>query len=485
MFNQKNKKLRHVCKSRFIEIKIDSDSDNIDDDLKTTEINSEDFTNGSAFSTNTSDDGVDRVNKKHHKITSTNIANLIKNSRNHLQKDKETTSPISIDQSIPTQNIIELVLQNKKKNIPYLLKKKLKRSKRLLKPKKIKIKLAFTLYTVSPINCYSQTAIVNFELVFIYRKWDYMRYKFVPKLDDERHFPFVIINSCGDMSIIRKSTGAFIGNNVIISELYGKTKPIRHNTRARDTMLYETYNIICEVKVINRLNLIPFNALYVPINIGTNGLPGTENINFINSEHTSFCAIMRDLDATFFSIPHWERFSNTYVRMTKVVNNIQRNTNLLKDKSISKNKELIIKQKKDEIFCPRAYFLIKYNFNPTEELIKYFIIPTMFNNMLIMFSSLDKSDYLALFTTLCLTDIALLFTMPETKCVTLSEASIISDVLISILLTFKRWFYDSKIPNSWHWIPSVSKGVLLLGGKIWSYCKFKNETSYLNTWFTN
>ena len=451
----KHPKLKHVCNSSFIEIKIDTESDNQEDDLKTMELNSEEFTNGSHFSTNSKDTASKDTASKE-----TNSKEPELNNKNRIPKK---------------ENIIELVIKNKKKRF---LKNKYRRNKPILKPKKIRVKLLFVLYNVSPINCYSQTAKVNFELVIMYRKWDYLKYKFVPKLDGERHFPFVIINSCGDMEIVRKTTGAFIGNNISKCELYGKNKPITHNTRARDTILYETYNIICEVKLINRLNLIPFNVVYVPINIGTNGLPGTEAIHFINSSQTSFCAIMRDQDATFFSIPPWERFTNTYVRMTKVLNSMQSNNNILKIEDCKKLNNT-------EIYWPRAYFLVKYVFNPTEELIKYFIIPSMFNNMLIMFSSLDKSDFLSLFTTLCLTDIALLFTMPETKCVTLSEASLISDVLISILLTFKRWFYDSKIPGSWHWIPSISKGLLLLGGKIWSYCNVKKETKYLNTWFTN
>ena len=446
---KKKRSPSRVSKSIIINVHQDTETEPIEFDISTTDLCSEDSS-----------------------TVSTSISVI------HEKSDKTENQT--------TKAIIELVTKSKREDIrsPSLRRRTIRGSLKR-KQKKIKVKLVFTLNTISPINNYSQTAKVNFELGILYKKWDFIRYKFVPVQDNTRCFPFIINNACGDMEIVRKTTGELFNSNINNCELYGNSHIAKKDTQARDIILYEIYSIICEVKLINRLNLIPFNVVYVPINIGTNGSPRTEQIHFIHSRQSSFYSIMDKYDATFFSIPKWERFSKTpYARMTRVTNNMKSKLPICINSSKKgvKNKCLY---KNFQIYWPRAYYVVKFTFSATEDIIKYFIIPTMFNNMLILFSTLEKNDFLSLFTTFCLTDIALLFTMPETKCLTISETSIISDVLISIFLACNRWFYNDSINSYWHLLPSISKGLLLLGGKIWSCCQIKKENQYLKKWFIN
>ena len=342
-------------------------------------------------------------------------------------------------------------------------------SHKLVKSKSsIKVKLIFILHSIGDVTKYSKSAKVNFQLAILYRKKDFLKRNFVPVLDGIRCFPFIIQNACGDYNVLYKHTGEFVGN-ILIDDLYYEHPESSEPVSDKFTIMYEVYNIMCEVRVINRLNLVPYNVVYVPISIATNGYPNTEKVVFLKSSQTSFQTVMKGMDATFFSIPAWEKFSKSqFVRMMKVENY---------NSSISKVRNNI-----ETYQWPRAYYMVKYSFDSIEDTIKYFIIPTMFNNMIIMFSSLDTNDFLALFTTFCLTDIALLFTMPETKCLTISEASITSDLIMSIILAFNRWYTEETLSYKWHWFPSVVKGLLMIGGKLWASFKIKNEMTYLKSW---
>ena len=240
-----------------------------------------------------------------------------------------------------------------------------------LKLKKIKVNLIFNLYSISNINCYSQTAIANFQIDFIYRKSDYLKYNFVPDDENElRAFPFILVNACGDYNIAKKITGDFIGNSVSGARLYARKQIPKDFTEVddKDILYFESYHIVAEIKLINNLNYIPFNTVYAPINISTTGYHNTERVRFVNSAENSFKSSLSKRDSIFFSVPKWEMPSNTYSRMIVVEN--------------CKTEEQMIQY--GSLKWPRAYYLLKYDFNPFEEIIKYFIIPTLFNNMLIM-----------------------------------------------------------------------------------------------------
>jgi len=82
----------------------------------------------------------------------------------------------------------------------------------------------------------------------------------------------------------------------------------------------------------------------------------------------------------------------------------------------------------------RIYFLLSYSFGITEDIIKYYLIPTILTSTIVLFYTIDISSFAGLFPTIMLGDIALLFIQPETGKFTFNEKSIHMNILMTIIL---------------------------------------------------
>lgn len=345
----------------------------------------------------------------------------------------------------------------------------------ILKMGRIPVKVQLTVLSISSINNYSETATVNFQLHILYRKSDALDYDFIPENGD---FPYIILNNCGDINVNNSVKEEFYVKDFInLNRAFGKRDYNIIDKPNECIVVLECHHIICDLKLINYQKLIPFNSVYLTINIGVTGYKNTNLITYVNMNDTSFGSkpVSKELD-TFLNTPYWEKSTSVNVGSIYTFN------------CLTAEELAVVNSEADDSAIPRwsrLYYLMKYDFSPYEDIVKFFLIPTLFNNMLVLYSSMDRADFNGLFTTFCLTDIALLFTMPETKCLTISEASVMSDVIVSIAIAGRKWFSNSELSGYWHLLPLISKTVILVGGWCYSYKKKFSEYRFLNRWFTD
>ena len=83
----------------------------------------------------------------------------------------------------------------------------------------------------------------------------------------------------------------------------------------------------------------------------------------------------------------------------------------------------------------RVYFLRIFRFNFWEDIVKYYLIPSLLTVTIILFYDIDKSDFSGLFSTIILGDIALLFIQPETNNLTYNEHSVHLNIGLVLILT--------------------------------------------------
>jgi hypothetical protein len=360
----------------------------------------------------------------------------------------------------------------------------------LLPDKKINIRLLFTLYSIEEVNTYSQSAKVNFQIDFLFKKSDKLKYNFT--LEDNK-FPFVIINACGDYNIIREYRGEYKSNTLNKFNLYANKKLISNtaaNEDDEDIIMFDSYHMIVEVKVVNHTNFIPFNNIYIPIHISTTGYHNTQFLYFTNSDETSFGEHWGNEDekTTFGGLPFNDTIKGAYVRMMSVHNSVATGQieqaaqyeEIMKIKDIMKKTDTVTAEKYDPkgFWWPRAYFIVKYNFTYKEDIFKYFIIPTLFNHILVIVSSLKKAEFLALFTTFCLSDIALLFTMPATKTLTISEISVMLEISVSLILVSTQWYTDPPLTYLFHFFTLISQLLLIFISKFHISKVKKSENNF-------
>ena len=96
-----------------------------------------------------------------------------------------------------------------------------------------------------------------------------------------------------------------------------------------------------------------------------------------------------------------------------------------------------------------------HSFGITEDIIKYYLIPTILTVTMILFYSIDVSSFAGLFPTILLGDIALLFIQPETGNFTFNEKSIHLNIIMTITLCILKLL---KIPlyfGQLYWIIGI------------------------------
>jgi hypothetical protein len=285
---------------------------------------------------------------------------------------------------------------------------------------KIPIKVGFTNHTFSNISPTDKSVIINLEIYFIYNEKEVLdNFKISPDNKNEFKFPFFIQNALEiktqDLCVTYADCGDIKNNNIN----YHKTKGILNNNETCNKKTFcrlEKHSIICELKIINFVELIPFNSILIPIKIITNGCQGCENIKFIPE---SGCEIM------------W----GVQVKSTKFGNRWLPDGYILSTDIQTGN---ITNYEDMDTSYSRIYFILGYKFGVLMDIIKYYYIPTVLTIILSVFYHLEENDFVGLFSTIILGDIALLFILPTTGTITRSEKSVCLNILlVFILIIFK------------------------------------------------
>ena len=147
------------------------------------------------------------------------------------------------------------------------------------------VKVGLTIHKISKFQPTDTTVKANLEVYFTYKKDEiinhFYKYKNINNLnyetfEEQFKFPYLIAN-CISVDEIRsqfnllkkiKNDNTNYHNNNTVEENYDEYK-------------LEKYVLNCELEVVNFTNLLPFNKMLVPINIITDGSPGTEKIKLV------------------------------------------------------------------------------------------------------------------------------------------------------------------------------------------------------------
>lgn len=206
----------------------------------------------------------------------------------------------------------------------------------------------------------------------------------------------------------------------------------------------EKFMITCELEVYNFTQKIPFNEVYIPVKILTNGGPNSNKILF------RFEQISKNLkwewSKKILNQGHWSNFlySCNY-KCIKKFDCIATRIIKLKDGNKTLNKKY-----------DRIYFLRIYRFNFWEDVVKYYLIPCLLTITVILFYEININEFSGFISTIILGDIALLFIEPETNTFTYNERSIQVNIGFVFLLTLLK-FINVNIH-----IPLFSAGVIIL-----------------------
>jgi hypothetical protein len=294
---------------------------------------------------------------------------------------------------------------------------------------KIPVKVGITNHVFSDISPHDKTVMLNFEVYFIYPEEKILdNFKISENEKDDFRFPFHIQNSLDinthnswisyatcynitENNIDYHKLDAIYKNEEIGMEIYGEDeiRPFQKPFKCK----LEKHNIICELKIINFVELIPFNLVLVPIKIITNGCQGSNNIKFISESR----------DEIMWGV--------------KVKSNTIANRWLPKGYILSTN---IKTGKITDSAYSRIYFILCYKFSVFMDIIKYYFIPTILTIILTLFYNLGESDFAGLFSTIVLGDIALLFILPTTGEITKSEKSVCLNILMVIFITILKLY---------------------------------------------
>lgn len=280
----------------------------------------------------------------------------------------------------------------------------------------VKVKVGITNHIFSELNSTDKTITLNFEVNFIYEVKELVNKFKLTEDDAVKNFriPFHIQNAL-DINI-KESWISYSKFKVLreIDKTYYKLPPLDINTSISDDKIFklEKHNIICELKIINFVSLIPFNKVLIPIKIITNGCPGSDKIEFVPENYNEIMWGVKTEKKLLSN--YWLPIG--YVLAPHIQTGFQ-------EKSYS-----------------RIYFILSYQFSPLIDIIKYYFIPCILTIILTLFYNLEESDFAGLFSTIVLGDIALLFILPATGEITRSEKSVCLNILLVIIITILKLY---------------------------------------------
>ena len=335
--------------------------------------------------------------------------------------------------------------------------------------KQICVKTGVTVHQMSKISSHETSIKVNLEIYFSYDEDEVIDLFFQPKLykqlekyqkEEKENFkkdfklPFLIANAneidIYDYWCSYKYFNLELENN-LKNDNIDDSLPIDTSTdyhtmlgvlkKEKDTEQYtitgipkkdstkrfklEKYMITCDLEVYNFTQKIPFNEVYIPIKIITNGGPNTNKIQFVYERQSninwgwSIDTLDKDLWSNFLYSCNSKCKNQFDCIATKIVKLKEGNP--------------VYKEKYD-----RVYFLLIYRFDFWEDIVKYYLIPSMLTVTIILFYDIDKSDFSGLFSTIILGDIALLFIQPETNNLTYNEHSVHLNIGLVLILTLLK-----------------------------------------------
>ena len=141
------------------------------------------------------------------------------------------------------------------------------------------VKVGMTIHKIAKFQPTDTTVKANLEIYFTYPEDQILsifeKYsKDDPDFKKNFKFPFLISNS------IETNIGSEAFSKVQVKPGRDINYHNNNNSNLPNAITYrlEKYMINCELEVVNFTHLLPFNKIIVPINIITNGQPGTEEI---------------------------------------------------------------------------------------------------------------------------------------------------------------------------------------------------------------
>ena len=368
----------------------------------------------------------------------------------------------------------------------------------------IVVKTGVTVHQMSKISSHETSIKINMEVYFTYDEEEIINLFFQPKTDNQYEqnkekddfqqnfqFPFLIANA-NEIDFYKYWSSYKYFDSTMENvfkdcsqdhRLDNKPRPKRtkqqedtdyhqmvgiekHDSFRRFKM--EKYMIICELEVYNFTEKIPFNEVYIPIKIITNGGPHTNKIQFRFEQESN---INWEWSVNTLDQGLWLNFLKSCgSRCTQEFDCISTRVVKLKEGNPVYEKEY-----------DRVYFLRIYRFNFWEDIVKYYLIPSLLTITIILFYDIDKSDFSGLFSTIILGDIALLFIQPETNNLTYNEHSVHLNIGLVLILTLL------KITKTHIHTLIYSLGGLLISvgnfshNYISSYYFFKNKRNTIST----
>lgn len=173
------------------------------------------------------------------------------------------------------------------------------------------VKVGLTIHKISKFQPTDTTVKANLEVYFTYRKDEiinhFYKYKNTNNLDYETFeeqfkFPYLIAN-CISVDEIRSQV------NLLKKNKNNNTNYHNNNTVETDYDEYklEKYVLNCELEVVNFTNLLPFNKMLVPINVITDGSPGTEKIKLV--EEITNTKLEKDVNGSLVNLEYIKKYS--------------------------------------------------------------------------------------------------------------------------------------------------------------------------------
>ena len=177
----------------------------------------------------------------------------------------------------------------------------------LAEDKKV-VKVGMTIHKIGKFQPVDTTVKVNLEIYFTYKKDEiypiFQKFYKGDNFEQDFKFPFLISNAV-DYNEDKLITVIKTNDNNINYHEY------TYDESGCNEFILEKYMIQCELEVVNFTQLLPFNKMLIPINIITNGSPGTNKIIFKEEvkipkyikkidDKNKFIFIIRDNNGNYF-----------------------------------------------------------------------------------------------------------------------------------------------------------------------------------------
>lgn len=140
------------------------------------------------------------------------------------------------------------------------------------------VKVGMTIHKIGKFQPVDTTVKANLEIYFTYKKDEiypiFKKYYKGDNFEDNFKFPFLISNAVDYNEDQHFTMIKTYDDNINYHEF-------NYDVCGSTEFILEKYMVKCELEVVNFTNLLPFNKMIIPINIITNGCPGSDQIRFV------------------------------------------------------------------------------------------------------------------------------------------------------------------------------------------------------------